>query len=120
MLQDVGGNPERVRIVDDADARVFGVLNADDTHPHRQKELIERVNAEIGPETHVNSYDVQCVRVVHDISPETNPELCHKPKHGTLQYSENYVDWIVAQHTRSPEFFVQARATYYQRSKQRA
>ena len=60
----------------------------------------------------VNAFDVLSVRRVHAISEETRPEFVHVPKFGSPQYSDAFVDWLVEQDARDPEFFAQAKAGY--------
>jgi hypothetical protein len=43
------------------------------------------------------------------------------PKFGSPQYSDAFVDWLVAEDERDPEFFASAKATYLAtRSRRRA
>jgi hypothetical protein len=49
---------------------------------------------------------------VHAISEETRPEFVHVPKFGSPQYSDAFVDWLVAENERDPEFFPGAKTKY--------
>jgi len=60
----------------------------------------------------VNAFDVLSVRRVHAISEETRPEFVHVPKFGSPQYSDAFVDWLIGEDERDPEFFAQAKAKY--------
>ena len=60
----------------------------------------------------VSGYDILSIRRVHDISEETRPEFAHVPKFGSPQYSEAFVDWILEQHGRDPQFLAKAKAQY--------
>jgi hypothetical protein len=55
---------------------------------------------------------VLSVRRVHAISEETRPEFVHVPKFGSPQYSDAFVDWLVASTVREPLFFERAKASY--------
>ena len=60
----------------------------------------------------VNAFDVLSVRRVHAISEETRPEFVHVPKFGSPQYSDAFVDWLVTEHQRDPQFFPRAKTSY--------
>jgi hypothetical protein len=49
---------------------------------------------------------------VHAITEETRPEFVHVPKFGSPQYSDAFVDWLVAEQERDPDFFARAKAEY--------
>jgi EC042_2821-lke REase len=90
---------------------LYGQVDTDHSHPYRQKEVIREVNARLGEAT-VNAFDVLSVRRVHAISEDTRPEFVHVPKFGSPQYSDAFVDWLVAEHQRDPQFIAQAKAAY--------
>jgi hypothetical protein len=69
------------------------------------------VNARLG-EGAVNAFDVLSVRRVHAISEETRPEFVHVPKFGSPQYSDAFVEWLVAERERDSRFFEQAKSSY--------
>jgi hypothetical protein len=100
-----------VRLVDDPKAPTFGMLNPDDTHPHRQTEIVVKVNEKLAERKRVTSFDIQCIRKVHQIN-ETKPRYFHRSKFSSPQYSEAFVDWIVASFEKDPTFFDKARASY--------
>lgn len=78
----------------------------------RQKELIGELNKRL-TDKHVTTYDMQAIRARHDINAETQPDFCHHPKYGSAQYSDAFLDWIVAQYEAEREFFEEARRYYY-------
>lgn len=100
-----------VRLVHDPAAPAVPHWNPDDTHPHRQKELLAALNARLVEmaANKVNSFDVQCVRRVHGI--DTNPTFYHRPLHGSPQYSLAFLEWMLAEYTRDDAFFRTARAS---------
>jgi hypothetical protein len=103
---------ERVRVVHDPNAPAVALADFDVTHPHRQTEVIAAVNARIRGGT-VNSHTILCVRRVHDV--DAQEELFHKPRFGSPQYSDAFIDWLVASHQRDPSFFDDAKAEYRRR-----
>jgi hypothetical protein len=95
-----------VRVVDDPDAPAVGRTDFDVTHPHRQTEVIRLVNERLGGNV-INSFDILCVRRTHDVHLE--PRYFHKPKFGSPQYSDAFVDWLTAQYQEDRRFFEKAR-----------
>jgi hypothetical protein len=79
----------------------------DKTHPYRQKQLVELVNQKLGGKL-INSYDIQCIKKVYNIP--SQPQFYYMSKlFLSPQYSENFVDWIVKQAVRNPDFFTKTR-----------
>ena len=109
---DEHGVPTLIRLSSDPNAPLYGKLDPDRTHPYRQTEVIAELNRRLPEGVTVNPYDVLSVRRVHDISEQTRPEFTHVPKFGSPQYSDAFVDWLVAEHERDPEFFARAKAQY--------
>jgi hypothetical protein len=64
----------------------------------------------------VNNHDMLSVRRAHNIEHETRPEFDHQMLYGSPQYSDTFVDWMVAQHAEAPTqpFFQRARSRYYE------
>jgi len=81
--------------------------NPDTTHPYRQKDVIAAVNPRITAPHAINSYDLLCVRKVHNIEPKA--EFYYKSKFASPQYSGAFVDWIVEQFEKNPDFFTVAK-----------
>jgi hypothetical protein len=109
--RDEEGRPTLIRLTTDPHAPLYGQVDPDQSHPYRQKEVIREVNARLGEGT-VNAFDVLSVRRVHAISEETRPEFVHVPKFGSPQYSDAFVDWLVAEQQRDPAFFANAKTRY--------
>jgi len=107
-----------IRITTDPNAPVYRAVDWDDTHPHRQKELLQAVNERLPEEAHLNTFDILSVRRVHAI--DENPEFVHRPRFGSNQYSEALVDWIVEQYEHDHAFFADARERYQTSRKARA
>lgn len=109
--RDEEGRPTLIRLTTDPHAPLYGQVDPDQSHPYRQKEVIREVNERLGEGT-VNAFDVLSVRRVHAISEETRPEFVHVPKFGSPQYSDAFVDWLVAEQQRDTAFFGNAKARY--------
>jgi len=109
--RDEEGRPTLIRLTTDPHAPLYGQVDPDQSHPYRQKEVIREVNARLDGQS-VNAFDVLSVRRVHAIPEETRPEFVHVPKFGSPQYSDAFVDWLVVEHGRDPQFFARAKAGY--------
>jgi hypothetical protein len=109
--RDEEGRPTLIRLTTDPHAPLYGQVDPDQSHPHRQKEVITEVNRRLDGRT-VNAFDVLSVRRVYAISEDTRPEFVHVPKFGSPQYSDAFVDWLVEQDARDPRFFENAKAGY--------
>ena len=109
--RDEQGRPTLIRLTTDPTAPLYGQIDPDLSHPYRQKEVVREVNARLDGRV-VNAFDILSVRRIHEISEETRPDFVHVPKFGSPQYSDAFVDWLVEQDTKDPEFFSQAKARY--------
>ncbi len=109
--RDDEGRPTLIRLTTDPHAPLYGQVDPDRSHPYRQKEVIREVNLRLRGDS-VNAFDVLSVRRVHTITEETRPEFVHVPKFGSPQYSDAFVDWLVGEHEREPDFFARAKAKY--------
>jgi hypothetical protein len=98
---------DEVRVVDDPKAPAVGRTDFDRTHPFREVEVVRAVNAAFGADA-VGHYDVQCVRRVYDV--DHQPRYYHRPKFGSPQYSQSFVDWLVASRRHDADFFSDAKA----------
>ncbi len=107
---------ERVRLVTDPSAPAVAQADYDVTHPHRQKDVIAAVNTRAGREL-VNAHDLLSVRRTHGV--DDREELFHRPRFGSPQYSEAFVDWLIASHHADPQFFETAKAEYRRRQLER-
>jgi len=81
--------------------------NPDTTHPHRRKEVLEQLKAKLDSECTVNSYDLDCVKIVYNI--QSRADFYYKPKFGSAQYSPAYVDWLMDRFKGNSSFFKNAR-----------
>jgi hypothetical protein len=103
-----------IRITTDRNAPLYRAVDWDVTHPYRQKEVLQEVNARLPEDAAINAYDIQSVKRVHEIDDVTRPDFVHRPRFGWFQYSRDFVHWLVAQWERDPQFFAKARQRYYE------
>lgn len=100
-----------IRITDEPGAPALRLETPDTTHPLRQKDVIQAVNRRLEGKKTVNAYDIWCVRKVHGID-TAKPQYYYKPKFGSPQYSQAFVDWLVRSYEQDPSFFDKAREKY--------
>jgi hypothetical protein len=106
---DPRGNILLARIVADETAPGVRPESADSIWPHRAKAVIAIVNQRLDGKAKINSYDVQCVRKMFNIEKE-HPEYCYRPfALVSPQYSDAFVDWLVAEFKKNDKLFVQTR-----------
>jgi hypothetical protein len=98
-----------IRITTDPHAPLYRAVDFDVTHPYRQKELIAEANSRLPEERAINAYEFLAVRRTNEI----DPDFVHRPRFGTNQYSQAFVDWLVERIERDPEFIERARARYH-------
>ena len=103
-----------IRLTDDPSAPAYRKINPDDTHPHRQKELIRKVNEKLKGKAIVNSYDILVIRRVYPINGK--PEFIYQSKFGSIQYSDAFAQWIINEYETNPDFFTNTRAEAYKRN----
>jgi hypothetical protein len=110
---DEAGTPTKVRLSNDPNAIVYGRLNPDQTHPYRQKELLQEVNKRLPSEAAINAHDFLSVRRVHGISEASHPQFSYEPNWSSPQYSDQFVDWLIDHWKADKSFFESARVKYY-------
>lgn len=98
-----------IRITTDEHAPLYRAVDFDITHPYRQKELIAEVNRRLPEERAINAYEFLAVRRTNEI----DPDFVHRPRFGTNQYSQAFVDWLVERIERDPAFIERARSAYH-------
>ena len=101
-----------VRVVTDRNAIPVRAINYDDTHPYRQMELKNRVNELLPDGFEVTTYDLTAVKYAHGIADER--DYYYKSRFGSAQYSESYARWLAFCYQEDREFFLKARARYYE------
>lgn len=98
-----------IRITTDEHAPLYRAVDFDVTHPYRQKELIAEVNSRLPEEQAINAYEFLAVRRTNEI----DPDFVHRPRFGTNQYSQAFVDWLVERIERDERFIERARSAYH-------
>lgn len=106
------GSPGEVpiRVVDDPSAPAFQRLDRDNTHPYRQTEVIKELNRRLKESASINQHDIKCIRAVHSV--DQKPQFYDQPKYGSPQYSDAFVEWIVEESSKDPDFFARTRSEY--------
>ena len=99
-----------VRIVDSASAKPVALMDPNQSHPYRQKEVLGIINTGLGNHMKVNSFDLFCVRKVQRL--EEDPNLFYKPKYSSPQYSPAFVERVLAEIKRDPELFEKAKRQF--------
>ena len=92
-----------VRLVNDDSAPAFKAMRTDLLYPHRQTELLAKVN-KLLQGAKISGHDVGCVRKAHGI--DGHPNFFYKPQYSTPQYSDAFAEWIADQHRLDPDFFL--------------
>ena len=101
--------PISVRITNDLSAPVVGQIPINESHPYRQKEIIEEFNKSVDAPTPINHYDLECVRHAYNI--DDNAVLCQKIKHASNRYSKAFLDWLIQKYQEDDGFIRNARSS---------
>jgi len=82
----------------------------DKTHPYLRKDVASQVNQKLGGSTTITVYDIHCIVQICGIKGRSDFYYKSKlwPQWGP-RYSENFVEWVVSQATRNPDFFNRTR-----------
>lgn len=97
-----------VRLTSDPSAPTVRQLNPDETRPHRRKEVVSQVNFRLTNGLRIGPNDVNDIRKVHGI--DSRPEYFYKSRFFSPQYSQEFVEWLVAQVQGNPDFITWVRA----------
>jgi hypothetical protein len=79
------------------------------THPYRQKEVTEQVNAGLGGITAIKPYDVWCVIVAYEIRKRAEFYYKGGVEGSPSQYSLAFVKWLLKEYKKNNGFFKDAR-----------
>lgn len=102
-------NAVAIRIVDDLDAPGYRQIDPNITHPHRQKDIIDKVNQKISG-MKINQHHFQCIKSAFSI--EQNPKFYYKLNYSSPRYSDAFIDWIMDQYQQDNQFFENARMLF--------
>jgi hypothetical protein len=95
------------RLVDDERAPGVRAPDFDKAYPFRRKEVVVEVNKRLDAKKKVGPFDIQCVRKVYEI--DGKAMYSGALKYGSRQYSDAFIDWIVAEYQQDNSFFDKAR-----------
>lgn len=110
-----GPGTHKVRVVEDSEAEPVRTLRPDETHPYRHEMLVEEVKKRIPPTVRFNGHDVVCIRWSYNVT--ENAEYYYKSDlHGSPQYSDAFIDFIVEHIMSDPTFLRDARTNYRERN----
>ncbi|MEX1046433.1 MAG: hypothetical protein WD757_03125 [Actinomycetota bacterium] len=59
------------------------------------------------------------MRRSHNINEQATPQFCHQSNFASMQYSEPFIEWLVAEFKKDPHFFANARARGYEMTHQK-
>jgi hypothetical protein len=79
------------------------------SHPYRQKELLAALTVALDGAATANTHDIQCVNKVHGVRKRAEWFYQGKVVGSPAQYSQAFVDWMVARVKQERDFFVKAR-----------
>lgn len=102
--------PTSMRVTYSEDAPEYRAPLIDKTHPFRQKELLEHVNARLAGKHHVSTHDFLCVRRVHNIHRDL--KYCFNLNWSSPRYSQACIDWLIAQIEADSMFLHRARESH--------
>lgn len=99
-----------LRLVDDPTAPAYYAVPIDKTHPYRQKEVIQQVNAKLASKRAITAHTIVCIRRVFNIQKDI--KLCYTQNYASPRYSDAFVDWIVSQYEGNNKFFEETKAKF--------
>jgi hypothetical protein len=103
-----GEQTQPVRLVNDPAAPAYRHVSVDETHPFRQKEVVEEFNKATANAKRIVPYHIQCVRQIHKV--DENPTFCCRMRHASSRYSTAFVEWLVQNYKDNETFFEDAKA----------
>lgn len=99
-----------IQLTSDPNAQAYYAVPIDQTHPHRQKEVIQEVNARLEGRNAINTHDLLCIRRVYAI--EKQAQYCYIQKYASPRYTTQFVDWIIEHYNSNPKFFEESRTKF--------
>lgn len=99
-----------MQLTNDPGAPSYYAVPLDQTHPHRQKEVIREVNAKLSGKKVINSHDIVCIRRVYSV--QKNINFCYTQNYASPRYTQQFVDWIIAQYQSNTSFFEETRLQF--------
>lgn len=106
-------NTVKAKITNSPDAMPLRPQDTEHIWPHKQKELLIKINSQLPNGVKINGHDVLCLRREHDITPEKYPGFIFKAhRDSSPQYSDSFIDWILEGYLKDNHFFEKARGNY--------
>ncbi len=105
------GTATPVRIVETPTAREAILLDANTTHPFRQKEVVDTINVHFSGAVRFTTNDNVAIRRLHKVDAQT--KFCYRPKFGSCQYSPAYVEWVINCISSDTNFLPDLRRRYH-------
>jgi hypothetical protein len=99
-----------IKLTSEPGAPEYYAVPLDQTHPHRQKEVVKEVNTRLAGKKVINSHDIICIRRVYSVQKQI--QFCYTQNFASPRYSQQFVDWIVQQYSGNKSFFEETRAKY--------
>lgn len=79
------------------------------THPYRQVDVLTQVNASLNKTKKINPHDIQCVAKIFNIKKRSEFYYQGTVKGSPGQYSQDFIEWLLEQHSDDSDFFTQVR-----------
>lgn len=99
-----------MQLTNDPEAPAYYAVPLDQTHPHRQKEVVKEVNSRLATRKTINMHDIICIRRVYKV--QNNIGFCYTQNFASSRYSQQFVDWIMSKFEANNEFFDETRNKY--------
>lgn len=96
-----------IRLVEDPSAPAYRKIDPNVTHPHRLKDVVQKLNRDLDGKVTLRLYDLLCLRRLYNL--DSNSQFCYKPKFGPMQYSDAFIDWVTDKYSKDPRFFEKSR-----------
>lgn len=102
-----------IRLVSDPSAPAYRQEDPNSTHPLRQMDVIGQVRAHLPGNERFVAHDALAIRRVYKI--DENPAFYYRPRFGSPQYSQRFVDWLLQQLRQNSQFINEARSMFSSR-----
>ena len=104
------GNAMPFRITNDAKAEGVMAIDRGRICPYRRKEVLQKLKEHL-PDKPVSTFDLSVVNKVYNTT--SKEEFCWQPEYSSPQYSDAFVDWLVAKIKQDQNFLQEARQKAY-------
>lgn len=95
-------NASPIRITNDENAPAYKMVNPNETHPHRLKDIITNLNLVVIEK--ITAFHIKCVRKEYKID-EQRPDFFYKPKFASPQFSQEFLNWLIESYNSDNLFF---------------